>query len=250
MEPPDQVHVLPNNGEDMLQSIPGEILAIILRFCDMPSLLCFGDTNTTHQRLVYQNSPWLWKDIDFGKLPQAKAGRISDESLAALLTAINAREVTTSLSLMGCTSIRGSGLEPLRGSQCLEVIELRRTHEEVTTMGETGLDDILVIGILSSMSPIGGERRNSLRGLKIVKFRKQHGDSESFLDSFSETIKHFYIRRYVSIAVCVNRNDVLCSKCNGTLDDFVHDAHSGYCSQCKSLHCSKCDLHSGPCFMC
>lgn len=238
-----------------LSLFPEELRRKILEFADIPSLLCLGDTNTAFREYIYTNSPWLWKDIDFAEVSPTKSRQLSDRSLEAFLTAVNAREVTESLSLMGCTAIQGSGLEPLRRSQCLEQVDLRRTREEATTVGETGLDDGTVIDVLSTMAPLSGVDHGTT-GLKIVKFRKQQEGNEEgnhFYECFSPIIEDFYCSLHDSLADQVERNRVSCASCSVPLIDrlvpkvyFDYLAHIGYCAQCKTHTCGEGDCrHAG-----
>lgn len=156
-----------------MESIPDEIMKIFLSFNDMCTHILLAATSQSNRRLVFQECPFLWTEIDFEKVPQA--ARITDTALNALLTNVNARNMTTYLSLMGCsTNVRGRGLEPLRDSQKLEMIELRKSSQEIETLGETGLDDAFVVDVLSSMAPINPALPiENGRGLKIIKFRRQ-----------------------------------------------------------------------------
>jgi hypothetical protein len=233
-----------DDGRNLLQSIPEEIMKHMVSFCDLPSLVLLAATCQPYQRLVFRECPSLWEDIDFGKVPQA--ARLTDTALNALLTNVNARNVTTSLSLMGCTNVRGQGLEPLRNSQKLEIIELRKTREEWKTVGETGLDDAYVTGILRSMAPINealpGE--DGCIGLKHVKIRRQR-ESDNHYQSFNVTISDFLSALNGAIAQQVREQRITCKGCLQTLaeriplDDFHWKAPTCFCSKCKIISCSE-----------
>lgn len=110
--PPLYAAVSPAHGRVMLQSIPEELLKKIVSFGDVRSNVLLAACSSSFRRVVYRDCPSAWVDIDFGKVSQV--ARLSDADLHALLTNVNALTGTTSLSLMGCASIRGRGLEPLR----------------------------------------------------------------------------------------------------------------------------------------
>lgn len=136
----------------MLKLIPEEVLRIIVSFGDVASNVRLAATSTTFRRFVYNDCPCAWADIDFGAISISQAEKLTDVDLQVLLSKVNAVQVTTSLSLMGCTSIRGRGLAALSFSRCLEKIGLLQSKEEMGMLGETGLDDTFVLGVLSSMA--------------------------------------------------------------------------------------------------
>ena len=246
------------DGRDYLQSIPVVIEQKILSFCDIPSLVLFAATSTSYRRFVFQESPFLWNTIDFGKVNQRQAARLTDECLHSLLSNANAQRVTKSLSLMGCTSIQGTGLAPLKFSHHLEQIELRKSQHEIETCGETGLDDSFVIEVLSSMAPINESlaRQAGSSGLKIVKIRTQH-DSGSFYECFSDPIRGFLFAWTQAVSKQVEEQQVVCKDCNGALvdripaEDFSWKAATCFCSKCKSYFCGElgCEVSFG-CSIC
>jgi len=107
--------VPPTDGCGMLQSIPGELLTRILTYIsnDIPSLEYLASTSTSNQMFLCNGCQFLWTDIDFGKVPSAKALQLMDSCLHALLTNVNAQRVTKLLCLYGCTAIRGAELAAL-----------------------------------------------------------------------------------------------------------------------------------------
>jgi hypothetical protein len=153
--PPPIAAADPNlDGRDWLQSIPVVAEQKILTFRDIPSLALFAATSTSNQRFVFQECPFLWTAIDFGKVKKRQAARLTDECLNSLLSNVNARRDTTFLSPIGCTSVQGTGLVPLKFSYHLEQIQLRKSQQEIETCGSTGLNGVFVIEVLSSMAPI------------------------------------------------------------------------------------------------
>lgn len=238
----------------MLRSIPEEVLRIIVSYCDVSSNVRLAATATSNRRFVYRECTCAWEKIDFDNVPNAD--RLSDADLHTLLTNVNALKVTSSLSLMGCTAIRGQGLAALMYSRRLEQIELRRTREEMETCGPTGLDNAFVIRVLSSMPPINGAAPNG-GGLKLVKIRRQN-DLLNFYDSFSLTISDFFSRLNDAIANQMKEQRVACECCECVLaeeiseDDFRWIARTCYCSRCKNYGCGIWDecVHVDDCRIC
>ena len=246
------------DGRDWFQSIPVEMTRKIVPFCDMPSLVLFAATSTSNRRFVFQECPFLWTTIDFGKINQRQAARLTDECLNSLLSNVNARRNTTSLSLMRCTSVQGTGLAPLMFSRHLEQIELRKSRNEIETFGETGLNDAFVVAVLSTMAPMNESlaRQGGSSGLKIVKIRKQH-DSPTFVESFAEPIRDFLFDWIAANSSQVKEQQVVCKDCSGALVDripeqnFAWKASTCFCNKCKSFFCGegRCENSIG-CDMC
>ena len=70
----------------------------------------------------------MWQHIKF--LSKKSRHKLSDAQLRALLTRVDARSHTKSISLRGCVSVTGSGLSPLQGSVALLSADLRRASSE------------------------------------------------------------------------------------------------------------------------
>lgn len=158
---------------------------------------------------------------------------------------MNARDVTNSLSIMGCTGVRGRGLEALRGSRKLEQIDLRRSRQEMETLGETGLDDQFVVDVLSSMAPINADLASGEdSGLKLVKIRRQH-EGDTFYEAFSDLISDFLFELNHAIANQVRDKRETCRFCECVLpdnipeDEFGYMAPTCYCSKCRGYSCAQ-----------
>ena len=238
--------------------IPNEMLTIVVSFGDVASNIRLAATCPWFRRFVYKKCPSAWKDIDFGKVPSSQAAKLTDIGLIKLLTNVNARRVTNFLSITGCTSIQGPGLSALMNSRCLEVIDLRKSHEDKVTCGETGLDEPYVIGVLSSMAPINTLLPySSNRGLKLVKFRRQF-DQANYYQSFNHEILNFLAILEDAIAQQMKERQVACEACESNLVACINDQHefsywasTYYCSACKSYKCgNRCETTVMDCHIC
>ena len=114
-------------------SLPDEILLNVVggasgsaRKLTYASLFAFGASCKTLQRIT--NDGRLWQHIKF--LSKKSRHKLSDAQLRALLTRVDARSHTKSISLRGCVSVTGSGLSPLQGSVALLSADLRRASSE------------------------------------------------------------------------------------------------------------------------
>jgi hypothetical protein len=100
---------------------------------------------------------------------------ITDAQLRSLLERMNAESITQTFLFDKNPKhvITGSGLEPLRHSRVLESIDLRQCSD--WTAGSTGLDDELVMDILSTVLP---------HELKSVNVRKQNDSGNVAFDQY------------------------------------------------------------------
>ncbi len=120
--------------------LPSEVIGNnLLRCLGLRSLLLLSTCNSAFQREVFRKQigeddecASIWQTIDFGSVPPEMAAKLTDDQLQKLLLKCHAKEVTAILKLTGCVGLKGTGLEPLRGSIVLREADLRafRDHEE------------------------------------------------------------------------------------------------------------------------
>ena len=234
------------NDKCAFRLIPTEILQLIVSFGDVASRVLLAATCKSFRRFVFNECPFAWQEISF---PSPQAAKLTDPELFALLTHVKAAQVTTSLSIFGCTSIRGRGLSALFYSRCLEQIELRKSHEEIQTLGPTGLDNTFVLGVLSSMAPINTTElpRSRNGGLKIVKIRKQF-DQVNHYQCFNNQICNFLENLTDAMQREIRERRIVCRDCEEALvdvieeEDFSWRASTCYCSHCKIYICHLCEF--------
>ena len=65
-----------------------------------------------------------WNTLDFVDIEDSLAYKLKDNDLRAVLTSINARQILKSLTLTNCINIIGHGLETLRESNVLQLLDL------------------------------------------------------------------------------------------------------------------------------
>jgi len=142
-------------------SLPDEILLNVVggasgsaRKLTYASLFAFGASCKTLQRIT--NDGRLWQHIKF--LSKKSRHKLSDAQLRALLTRVDARSHTKSISLRGCVSVTGSGLCPLQGSVALLAADLRRASSKQRDrrhlLTERALDGEEVARILKPMAQL------------------------------------------------------------------------------------------------
>ena len=65
-----------------------------------------------------------WETLDFEDVERELANKLTDNDISAVLKSINAQDVLKRLKLCGCINIIGHGLNPLRGSAVLELLDI------------------------------------------------------------------------------------------------------------------------------
>ena len=237
-----------------LDTLPTDAFQIICEYADLRSVIRVASCSRCLQQLVYQGCKTLWMDLDFQKVAHKYASKITDHSLRRLLERINAREITTSLSVRGCESIKGHGLEPLRYSNVLETIDLRLGRDHDNAAGPTGLDEDFVLDVLTSMLPMLRRTRSSkfylsrqvpaIFSLSQVKFRKETYDSKYLYATYNDGISAFF-RIFHQLQKMKARDlNWLCHECQEPVANKSQreDCNFGYfaCCACKTPYCQDC----------
>ena len=208
----------------------------------------------------------LWRVIDFGTVPTANAARLCDKGLYSLLDRVRARDATERISLRGCTSLTGRGLEPIRGSMMLRSIDLRLAREHETTVGATGLDDTAVLDVLSSMLPRFAATRTGIdpsSALSLVQFRRSRqswhwqtnnvGANGSRFFGFAPEIEQ-WLARWHSTMVSVMQVELKpCDHCSEVIVKAPAEGTTGAfrCDTCSTFSCSMGECpRIGSCYQC
>lgn len=111
-----------------LSALPIGVLSHVSSFLAAPSRALFAatlfgnDENNDNRSKIAGND---WDTLDFGDIEAALAAKLSDDHLNAMLRCIDAVRKVKKLRLTNCMTISGAGLEPLRGSDVIERIDLR-----------------------------------------------------------------------------------------------------------------------------
>jgi hypothetical protein len=171
--------------------IPKEILKHIVSFGDVASNVLFASTSSSFREFVFTKCPCTWENIDFGKISKTQAENLTDADLHSLLTNVKAVQVTTTRSIMGCTSsIQGRGLSALAAWKRWNFAKQEKKWRPLVTLAWTTAPRTVVTGILSSMVPINENLRPFSRngGLKLVKIRKQHYENRTFLSTLNDAV--------------------------------------------------------------
>ena len=236
-------------------------LHIIIGFLNMQEKIIFSMCSKQMSQLPMDKA--FWGDISF---PPSCADKVTDAMLRSLLTRVNALEGLRSLSLRGCTAIKGSGFAPLIGSEVLEIIDLRLGLEDHLNPGPiNGLSHQHVRGLVMSCK---GPRHK----LEVVKLRRQRArTSGDDLDTWDQpwqgimtTFRHHCLHNRkmnndTQCGWCENRAPAFkgwalelapCSTCRKS--SCCQPGECPYmidCSLCLDTFCGDCDMGS-PCGEC
>lgn len=236
----------------LLDDIPPGILEHILRHLDIASLVQAAGSCSTLRRLVFQEN-WpdsLWSRIDFGTVDARFAAQITDPQLAALLRNCRARVQCQVLKLSRCTSLTGTGLEPLRGSRVLREIDL--WLDKSVRVGRVEVDLDFVLPLLSSMPPMATngipsdaeeEENDAPLGLSRVIMRRQF-NGENFFGLFDERVADWFVEFEEALRAHFRDTRVQCGYCVRTFadacswEDLWWKAPTAYCQICGRLSCA------------
>lgn len=247
-----------NSNRLVLIEIPDDVTRCLLTSLSLSSLVKLSVCSKTLAESVYSRS-YLWEKIDLETLSYRQRQALNDRSLHRLLKAVNAKEVTKSLSIRYCTNIQGFGLEPLRGSHVLEELDLRKKHQGV--INGTGLEESFVLSLLKTMMPFARPNHDNCRSgmtsrLFTIRFNAQkkpplvngvntanriqdcfhlYGEVKKFFDSFDGSLKdRLWIDR------------VSCSHCDTPIVEKIpsaqfetKEASALRCFECSKISCGQ-----------
>jgi|Transcript_22032 hypothetical protein len=129
-----------------------------------------------------------WETLDFEDISEGVAERLTDEDLAGILICIDAVHSLKELELTHCIKVVGHGLEPLRGSLVIEMIDLSlvELHQDPDIQNGS-ISMSVVVPILQSIIDRDG---NSLNHLQLAKkWRVEQGAVLSlFLSKYSQLL--------------------------------------------------------------
>lgn len=242
-----------------MEQLPAELVTKVLEFALLPERLNLARCNTNLLRLVTRDCTTLWVHIDFYPFhndfhhaPSKKRnGSLTDRMLSALLERVNAREVTKSLHIGGCTKIRGAGLEPLRNSRILERINLENGHHNwMGSVNEQLIREILRTLLPHNLLDVEFPSWISMRltwpwlyqfNHKLHAMHRQRAlEQGTTCDSCSLAVC------YESMQVVPKVNGVPPSHCSKCLKNFCRTASCPVdmkdCTRCGKASCDECNV--------
>ena len=189
--------------------------------------------------------------LDFGDVEKSLSSKLTDSDIrAVLLACADTGNELRSLKLGGCVNITGCGLEPLRSSTNLELIDLSLSceHESPLIKPEPAISEEAVLPILTSIVEADG---NSLVHLQLPKKLKSNGPVCSFISRYNSSLNH---------------RGLMCSECDSQIDrpgngwnqwmgrgsvnfgvqqSTCYQCSRHFCAdyECRPRLCTKCERH-------
>lgn len=173
-----------------------------------------------------QNNPW--SELNFGEVEGSLAERLTDDDLVGTLAcAIHAAGDSRLrvLKLAGCLNVSGDGLEPLRGSSSLEVLDLSLAGwrgDEFVKPDSSRLSQSEAVPIVESMVGADGSR---LRWVCVPKeWHENPGEELRSFQSVHEVARHRKPKRAMSafFLYCVAaRQQVKADNPNASVGDIA-----------------------------
>ena len=183
-----------NTGPCYISGLPYSALVHVARYLAAPSRVLFAismsrgklhqceQPSTTANAILSSGvSDNAWECLDFSEIDKILASRLTDDDIKSVLVYIDSKHKLKRLNLCGCINITGVGLEPLRNSVVLDVIDLSLVgqHECPDIQPVPPLSESKVISILNSVIKADG---SSLRYVLLPKKFRNNPSKE--LDIF------------------------------------------------------------------
>ena len=142
---------------------------------------------TTSTSYLFQNELRAIETLDFKDVSSELASRLTDDDLRSILISVDAVNNLKKLVLTNCIKVTGIGLEPLRGSNVLQHLDLKITDSPNEVVA------ICIKGIASIVDNILSRDENV--GLIILKFPIcwEHDKTEIFL-GLKERYGQFFLQ--------------------------------------------------------
>jgi len=192
--------------------------------------------------------------LDFSDIGRDLASKLTDSDVSSILVSIDAADRLKVLKLIGCENITGAGLDPLRGSIVLELIDLNTSV--ITAIASDGfppcftLSEDAVIPILDS---IISEKYRALKLLELplVWRKKESAQLAAFL------VRYNNAQRSRTCFCCECSADFQASSwtdhfkgssfwglqrhtCYDCTEHVCVDCDAAFCDECKKNFCNDC----------
>lgn len=243
MAPTTRSHTRSTATSNLL-GLPNELLISV----------CYQLPHADHLVLLSMACKWLatriagsrllWQRIDFSL---AASKRISDRQLAALLERVHAKECTTYICLQ-YSKISGVGLLPIRGSRCLQLLDLRQSHGPSAwyPANKAYWNGNALVKVLMSLD--GGEHGKHVLlpvimqpdsvghpYTELVDRRNEHGRKIDIMD-LQESLKLMGVQ---ACCECESASEV--QECSNCFERFCNECLPMFeCHSCSFVACMSC----------
>ena len=210
-----------------------------------------------------------WESFDFGNLQLATGkryspfgGSLDDDDLRAVLLCIDAANTVKSLKLTRCHNITGRGLEPLRESKSIQLIDLSLVGDQDDPCVYSKLKVKEVVPILKSIviNKSGGAPLSHIQ-LPFQWRQEKKEELTYFMLAYNGSLhlspppkccNHDHAEcsenSSTSLAVQGRRYGIQINKCYKCLDEFCSDCADTdfwelgcfHCGMCEKVLCTRC----------
>jgi len=232
-------------GVICLSDLPSGILAHAANFLAPPSRAFFAvalDENSSaspneRSSAIAGNQ---WDVLDFGDIEKELAAKLTDDHIENVLLCIDAVNKLKRLKLTNCVNITGAGLEPLRGSLKIELIDLSLVGEQQSPRlsPEPPISRDHALPILDSIV----EREGC--SLKYIQFplvwrKRENASTHPAFHAF--IVRYNQIRRNWGVIGCLGGcNETLPRHRNEWLSYYGTQRHT--CYGCLKHYCYHCEI--------
>uniref|UniRef100_A0A7S2PBG5 Uncharacterized protein n=1 Tax=Skeletonema marinoi TaxID=267567 RepID=A0A7S2PBG5_9STRA len=249
-----RLHNDDDSPPNCLADLPSGILAHTASFLATPSrVLLLHALNDSDDDVPSSSSAIVGSHhevLDFGQIEKALAEKLSDQDIQRILLHTDAFNKVKKLLLTNCIKMTGVGLEPLRGSEIIEQIDLSIV-EFVGDDRETSISCDHVLPILDSLIEREGPAMKHLQFPK--KWRKEvvtESDFHAFLGRYNQMWEG---RGRIDCPMCKEQS-VLAY--DGEEQDIIgpwvytsehseewnfYGTHNNVCYGCLKYSCGECD---------
>ena len=243
-------------GATCISDMPNGVLTHAASYLDAPSRAFFAASLSGQNASADERNIAIvdheWSTLDFGDIEKDLVVRLSDGDISSFLLCVDAVNKLKRLKLTNCLHITGECLEPLRGSEVIEQIDLSlvEKHQSPDLDPPPPISCDVVLPILDSII----EREGcSLMHLQFpAKWRKKRR-SRNDVDENSAQFDQF-LRRYSDTLLNrgVNLGVIGCQKCDRnvvreTENHWIelygyHFGSQHYtCCECLGYYCRVCE---------
>ena len=178
-----------------------------------------------------------WEELDFEEIETSLSAKLSDDDIGAVLKCINAKQTVKRFKLAGCINITGRGLDLLRGSTQLELMDIslegRNVEKRDIIEEPIILSQEVVIPILESIVATNG------CSLIYVNFPTKwcQTGTTNHNDRVTHMVRQFRVRYQQHLS---NR-ELSCASCDGGMENIrwlsTNMCQNNICYDCLKPFC-------------
>ena len=256
-----------SSGLRKIYDLPIEPLTYVADFLPLPSRAMFaaalfngkGGLSTENNQKIAGNA---CETLDFGDIEKDLAAKLSDDDVDAILRCVDAVNKLKILRLTNCVNISGAGLEPLRGSEIIEIIDFSFVGAKADQYlhPDPPISCERILPILDTIIIGAGALKHLQFPLHWRNYRSEDSDFYQFLERFNRMLddrglnrcfkcneigeppvelnnsRHDYGIQCDTCSVCLKHH------CYGCSDNNDDGSYTYFCKKCERVYCSDCSV--------